>query len=109
LFSLIGNQLSRAFSPKVVDRLSQDERYVSIRPEVFAATDAYISKCMGSSVVPTIAANSEEITALPEIPGAGVHVALKDLAPKFELFMARLEIAEALEEVVRCLRIVRLE
>ncbi|KAF8531612.1 tRNA synthetases class I (M)-domain-containing protein [Gautieria morchelliformis] len=105
LFSLIGNQLSRAFSPKVVDRLSQNERYVSIRPEVFAAADAYLSKSMRSSVVQTIATDSEEITALPEIPGAGAHAALKELAPKFELFMARLEIAEALEEVVRCLRI----
>ena len=35
LFSIVGNHLARAFTPKVVDRLPRDERYISIRPEIF--------------------------------------------------------------------------
>lgn len=105
IFSLVGNQLTRAFSPKVVARLPLAERYISIKSEIFEDIDAQLSLSMESIINETTPKDSQ---ALTEVPGAGTHAALKELAPKFEIFMARLEIAEALEEVVKCLRLVRL-
>jgi hypothetical protein len=91
-----------------VDRLPQADRHISINSEVFEAVDAQLSSSIQSIANDTTTANSDDSQAFTDIPGAATHAALKDLALTFEASMARLEIAEALEEVVRCLRLVRL-
>ena len=90
-----------------MDRLPQAERYISIRSEVFAAVETHLA-ALEDGVDKMPLTDPKKQPAFASFPGAGTHVALKNLVFRFDLFMGRLEIAEALEEVVNCLRLVRL-